>query len=135
MQKVTRGKAINYNFGATVHRVVTLDLGDGVFEPNSTKMRAQWVPRLGLLMEELRQAPSVLRLTYLADVEPESVVKARLKVLKKRLKEHWKEINSYQLTIETEVFWRHGGPVSLSGAQRRDSQKRSEATGNGGLSQ
>jgi hypothetical protein len=115
VRKVTRGKAINYNFGATVHRVVTLDLADGVFEPNSTEMRAQWAPRLGLLIQELRKAPSVLRLTYLADVEPESIVKARLKALKNRLKQHWKEINRYQLSIETEVFWRHGGPVSQGG--------------------
>jgi uncharacterized repeat protein (TIGR01451 family) len=117
VQRVTRGKAISFNFGATVHRVVTLDLADGVFEQNSTDMRQQWVPRLGLLMEELRKAPSVLRLTYLADVEPEGLVKARLKALKKNIIKHWKEVDSYQLTIETEVFWRHGGPVGKGGGQ------------------
>jgi hypothetical protein len=68
-----------------------------------------------LLMGELRKAPSVLRLTYLADVEPPWLVNARLNALKKRIKAHWKKINRYQLTIETEVYWRHGGPVSQGG--------------------
>jgi uncharacterized repeat protein (TIGR01451 family) len=120
VEKVTRGKAIRFNFGATVHRVVTLDLADGVFEQDSTELRAQWEPRLGLLLEELRKAPSVLRLTYLADVEPEGLVKARLKVLKKHLIQLWSQghgnqVDSYQLTIETEVYWRHGGPVGKGG--------------------
>jgi uncharacterized repeat protein (TIGR01451 family) len=122
VQKVTRGKAIRFNFGATVHRVVTLDLADGVFQPEATELRAQWEPRLGLLLEELRKAPSVLRLTYLADVEPEGLVKARLKVLKKRLIQLWSQgkgnqVDLYPLTIETEVFWRHGAPVRPSDRQ------------------
>jgi hypothetical protein len=117
VQRVTRGKAIRFNFGATVHRVVTLDLADGVFEQNSTDMRQQWVPRLGLLMEELRKAPSVLRLTYLADVESEGLVKARLNALKKRIIQYWNQVDSYQLTIETEVFWRHGAPVGKGGGR------------------
>jgi hypothetical protein len=116
VQRLTRGKAISFNFGATVHRVVTLDLADGVFEQDSTQLRAQWAPRLELSLKELRKAPSVLRLTYLADVEPEGLVKARLKELKKRIIQYWSQgdgnqVDSYELTIETEVFWRHGAPV------------------------
>jgi uncharacterized repeat protein (TIGR01451 family) len=121
VQRLTRGKAISFNFGATVHRVVTLDLADGVFEPDSTNMRSQWVPRLGLLLEELHKAPSVLRLTYLADVEKQSLVKARLKAVKKRIKQLWsqgKAEGSYPLTIEIEVFWRHGAPVNKGGFSR-----------------
>jgi hypothetical protein len=117
VQKVTRGKAIRFNFGATVHRVVTLDLADGVFQDNAIELRAQWEPRVGLLLDELRKAPSVLRLTYLADVEPEGLVKARLKALKKRLIQYWNQVDSYQLTIETEVFWRHGAPVGKGGGR------------------
>jgi len=105
-----------------------MDIADGVFEHDSPDMRPQWVPRLGLLLEELRKAPSVLRLTYLADVESPSLVKARLKALKRRLAERWKEFNSYELTIETEVFWRHGGPVSQGSSFRN-------GIGKGGLGQ
>jgi len=115
VERITRGKASNFNFGATLHHVVTLDLADGVFEHDSSEMRTQWVPRLGLLLEQLRKAPSVLRLTYLADVESESVVDARIDAMKDRILQRWKQIGSYPLTIETEVFWRHGGPVDRGG--------------------
>ncbi|MDW7644324.1 MAG: isopeptide-forming domain-containing fimbrial protein [Desulfuromonadales bacterium] len=113
VQRLTRGKTARFNYGATVHRVVSLDLAEGVFEPESTEMRLQWIPRIGLLVEELKKAPSVLRLSYLADVESEAIVRQRLKTLKQEIERHWKlSKGGYRLTIETEVFWRRGGPMS-----------------------
>ena len=62
-------------------------------------------------LEELKQAPSVLRLSYLADVEREGLVRERLKALKKEIARQWDRAGGgYQLSIETEVFWRRGGP-------------------------
>jgi len=83
-----------------------------VFEHDSDKLRSQWVSRIGLLITQLRKGPSVLRLTYLADVEDKSLVKDRIAALKDRIMARWKEVGSYQLSIETEIFWRHGGPVT-----------------------
>ena len=56
---------IRFNFGATIHRVVRIDIADGVFEPKTSELRLQWKPRIDQLLEELRRAPSVLRLSYL----------------------------------------------------------------------
>jgi hypothetical protein len=109
VQRVTRGKAIKFNFGATLHRVVRLDIADGVFEPGTTEMRPQWKPRIGMLLSELRKAPAVLRISYLADVEDPKVVKARTEAVKREIADRWEQEN-YQLTIETEIFWRRGGP-------------------------
>src|SRR5690606_3162067 len=67
VRRATRGKALEFNFGASIHRVVGLDLADAVFEPDSTEVRDLWKPRIDLLIEELRRAPAVLRLSYLAD--------------------------------------------------------------------
>ena len=50
-------------------------------------------------------------------MEPEGLVKARLKVLKKRIIQYWDQVDSYELTIETEVFWRHGAPVGKGGGR------------------
>lgn len=108
VQRATRGKMLRFNFGATIHHVVSLDIADGVFEPKDTKLRMQWQPRIGLLLKELRKAPSVLRLSYLADVEDKSLVEKRLKSLKKEITGKWD--GKYRLTIETEVFWRRGSP-------------------------
>ena len=112
MQRATRGKALRINFGASIHRVVGLDIADPVFEPDSTVMRDQWEPRLGMLLDELRKAPAVLRLSYVADLEPESLVNQRLDDLKKRIMDAWQQDGGdYELIVEPEVFWRLGGPV------------------------
>jgi fimbrial isopeptide formation D2 family protein/uncharacterized repeat protein (TIGR01451 family) len=108
VQRATRGKMLRFNFGATIHHVVSMDVADGAFEPNSTVLRMQWQPRIDLLLRELAKAPSVLRLSYLADVEKEGLVEKRLKALKKEIA--GKSNGGYRLTIETEVFWRRGSP-------------------------
>jgi uncharacterized repeat protein (TIGR01451 family)/fimbrial isopeptide formation D2 family protein len=114
VQRATRGKALRMNFGASIHRVVGLDIADAVFEPGSVVMRQQWEPRIGMLLDELKTAPSTLRLSYVADLEPESLVEQRLNLLKDRIATAWKEIDCcYELVIEPEVHWRLGGPVKL----------------------
>jgi uncharacterized repeat protein (TIGR01451 family) len=111
VQRATRGKALKINFGASIHRVVGLDVADAVFEPGTTEMRPQWRPRIGLLLEELKKAPSVLRLSYVADVEAESLVNHRLDTLKNDIMTAWQDMDCcYELVVEPEVFWRLGGP-------------------------
>src|SRR5262249_21310018 len=73
VERATRGKALRFDFGASIYHVVSLDLADAVFEPGSTEIRLQWRPRVELLLDELRKAPSVLRLSYVADVEDPQV--------------------------------------------------------------
>jgi hypothetical protein len=110
VKRATPGKALRFNFGASIQRVVGLDLADAVFEPGSTEMRPQWKPRIALLLEELQKAPAILRLSYVADVEDARLVVRRLAAVKKEVSEAWKALDSYQLTIESEVFWRRGAP-------------------------
>jgi hypothetical protein len=111
IQRATSGKALQVNFGASIHRVVSIDLLDAAFEPGTTEIRVQWRPRLKLLIEELRKAPAVLRLSYVADTEDAVLVKRRVEAVKRQLTEAWGAANEgYVLTIEPEVFWRRGAP-------------------------
>jgi uncharacterized repeat protein (TIGR01451 family) len=111
VQRATRGKSLKMNFGASIHRVVGLDLADAVFVPESIEMREQWRSRMGLLMVELEKGPAVLRLSYVADIESESLVERRLDSLKSQIMRDWEERNCcYQLVIEPEIYWRLGGP-------------------------
>ena len=111
VQRVTRGKMMKFNFGANIHRVVRLDLANGVFEPGSVELRPQWVSRIGMLIDELEKAPSILRLSYLAENESESEVEDRLDAMSDLLSDRWRKLNCcYKLTIEKEVFWRKGHP-------------------------
>jgi large repetitive protein len=91
--------------------VVAIDLLDAAFEPGKTEIRDQWRPRLNVLLVELRKAPAVLHLSYVADTEDEALVKRRVEAIKRQLTEAWSAANdSYVLTIEPEVFWRRGAP-------------------------
>jgi len=122
VERATRGKSLKFNFGASLHRVIGLDLADAVFEPGTTEMRAQWRPRLDMLMKELQKAPAILRLSYLADVENEQLVQRRLEAIKSEIASRWQSQNAnaaYQLTIEPEVFWRLGAPPQQAREESR----------------
>ena len=121
VQRATRGKALEFNFGASIHRVIGLDLADPVFEPGSVEIRPIWVPRLELLMTELRAAPAVLRLSYLADLEEPQLVEQRLDALRERIDTAWHATENccaYELAIEPEVFWRRGEPTDARERRR-----------------
>jgi uncharacterized repeat protein (TIGR01451 family) len=123
VKRATRGKALRFNFGASIHRVVGMDLADAVFEPGGTEIRIQWRPRLNLLLEELQKGPAILRLSYLADVEEEALVERRMEAVKKQVAEAWEAMNCcYQLTIEPEVFWRLGGPPGKPDVPRQEAR-------------
>jgi uncharacterized repeat protein (TIGR01451 family) len=111
VKRVTRGKAALFNFGASIYRVVGIDLSDAAFEPAKTDLRLQWRPRLDLLLGELQKGPAVLRLSYIADIEDAALVERRLDAIKQELIRKWTAVkDNYVLTIEPEVFWRRGGP-------------------------
>ncbi len=115
VQRATRGKALRINFGASIHRVVGLDIADAVFEPGTVQMRGQWLSRIDVLLGELQKAPSVLRLSYVADVEDEALVNRRLNLLKNDIMTAWENLDAdYELVVESEVFWRLGSPPEKS---------------------
>jgi uncharacterized repeat protein (TIGR01451 family) len=115
IKHATAGKALKFDFGASIYRVVAIDLSDAAFEPGSTEIRTQWKPRVDVLLSELRKARSVLRLSYVADTEDAGLVERRMQALKRQLTEAWDtEKDHYVLTIEPEVFWRRGAPPKRS---------------------
>jgi uncharacterized repeat protein (TIGR01451 family) len=115
IKHATAGKALKFDFGASIYRVVAIDLSDAVFEPGKTEIREQWRPRLEVLLGELRKAPSMLRLSYVADTEDASLVERRMQAVKRQLTEAWDaDKDRYMLTIEPEVFWRRGAPPKRS---------------------
>jgi hypothetical protein len=112
VQRAPRGKTRKFNFGASIHRVVGLDIADAVFEPETTEIRRQWEHRFGLLLDELQRGPAVLRLSYLADTESPDLVEKRLRSVKKRITAEWADLDCcYKLVVEPEVFWRLGAPA------------------------
>jgi large repetitive protein len=123
IHRATRGKALEFSFGASIHRVIGLDLADPVFEPGQIEIRDIWKPRIELLLKELRTAPAVLRLSYLADLEDPQLVDARLKALRLAIETAWQATEggpAYELDIEPDVFWRRGEPTDARERRRGD---------------
>lgn len=109
--RATRGKMLKFNFGAAIHRVVKLELSDGIFEPDTTEIRVQWRQRMDLLLGELKKSASILRLSYLAERERQGLVTERLDAVQREITQAWKQQRgSYDLSVETEIFWRTGAP-------------------------
>ena len=109
VERATRGKALTIDFGASIYRVVAIDLTDAAFEPDKTDIREPWRPRVDLLLQELHKAPAILRLSYLADTEDATLVERRVAAVKKQIEGGW-DASLYPLTIEPEIFWRKGAP-------------------------
>ena len=89
VKRASSGKALRFSFGASIHHVVGLDVADAVFEPDSVEMREHWKPRMGLLLQELRKRPAILRLSYLADLESAGLVERRVDALKREIERAW----------------------------------------------
>src|SRR5438552_11984575 len=99
IQRATSGKALQVNFGASIHRVVSIDLLDAAFEPGKTEIRVQWKPRFNLLVEELSKVPTVLRMSYVAETEDAALVKQRVEAFNRLTTEaRGSEKYSYVLT-------------------------------------
>jgi uncharacterized repeat protein (TIGR01451 family) len=104
--RLTAGKMTKLNFGASIGRVVRLDLRDEAFEAGSTELKKRWAEGIDQLIEVLGTEQSVLRLSYIdanADTE-EELVEERLKLMSELIKERWRERRGrYRLEIETRV--------------------------------
>lgn len=111
VKRVTRGKMSKFNFGASIHRVVRLDLGGSVFQASSRRLRDSMMPQMEAMLESLKGEASILRLSYLGRNESPELVEARLDWVRRWVDKRWSEMDCcYELVIETETFWRDGRP-------------------------
>ena len=101
--RLTRGKVSKLNFGATVHRVIRLELSDSAFLPNSDTLQPQWQQQLEALPDTLKLRPSVVRLSYQSGSDSPDLVSKRIATISKQIKGRWTALKGqYTLDIETE---------------------------------
>ena len=89
--RLTRGKMTKMNFGATVHRVIRIDVNDAAFEKEGVKLLAQWQQRIAGFETQLREKPSVVRIAYRQGTEPKSLVDKRIGTIRDMLQALWKK--------------------------------------------
>lgn len=103
--RLTAGKMAKLNFGATIHRVVRLDLGAAAFAKDGDTLLPRAAQELGTLFPILRERPSVLRLAYhLQPGEPRQQAERRLQALRQRIAKDWTDgCGCAPLPVETEI--------------------------------
>ncbi|EKF43847.1 parallel beta-helix repeat-containing transcriptional regulator AraC [Nitratireductor indicus C115] len=113
--RLTAGKASEFSFGASIGRVVRLDLTDEAFDRGMIELRPEWRERVSRLITVLDQEPSVLRLSYYGADSRSKLVARRLKAVRKLIADEWRNVGGrYRLEIETRA--ETGAPAStLSG--------------------
>lgn len=113
--RVTRGKMVKLNFGATVHKVLRLEVDARAFTPDSHQLSTQWNAQLEKLLQQLAERPTVLRIAYRMTDESKDVAQQRLKTLTQRIQDGYtqqaaqrkdknQEDDTPPLVIETESF-------------------------------
>jgi uncharacterized repeat protein (TIGR01451 family) len=108
--RTTRGKLVKLNFGATIHRIVRLELTDAAFQPGKAEPAAALMQAIERLPQTLRVKPSVVRLAYRNGGEAEGLIADRLRGVRERLERLWKEQGCcYTLVFEEEIFARAAG--------------------------
>jgi uncharacterized repeat protein (TIGR01451 family) len=101
--RLTRGKVTKLNFGATIHRVVRLELSDSAFLPNSDTLQPRWQKQMDALPDTLKLRPSVVRLAYQRGSDSTDLMQKRIDAIGKQIKARWTaRKGQYALDIETE---------------------------------
>ena len=101
--RLTSGKMSKLNFGATIHRVVRLDVTDAAFDADALK--PEWQAHIEKLPETLKDRPSVLRLAYKQGADGEAAAKKRLQAISAHLRALWEQKQCcHHLQIEEELI-------------------------------
>jgi uncharacterized repeat protein (TIGR01451 family) len=102
--RLTAGKMTELNFGASIGRVVRLDLTEEAFVAGDVELAELWKDGVDQLIDVLAEEQSVLRLTYLDPGSDPELAEARVKRTKALIAERWRQRKrSYPLEIETRV--------------------------------
>lgn len=101
--RLTRGKLTKLNFGATIHRVVRVEVNDAAFEAGSTELLPEWRTRIELLPRTLGTQPSVVRVAYV-DAADAKLAERRKQALIDRIRQQWEALHrEYPLHVEDEA--------------------------------
>ncbi|MPT46989.1 MAG: DUF11 domain-containing protein [Sphingobium sp.] len=100
--RLTRGKMVTMNFGATLGRVVRLDVTAAMFDGD--KVGDAFLGKVDALVVTLAQQPSVLRIAYGAQGEDQALIRNRIASLRTAIKDRWNGVKDrYRLIIEEET--------------------------------
>lgn len=101
--RLSQGRLVKANFGASIHRVVRLDLTPDAFD--GKKLKPGYQEQMGNVMQALHAEPSILRIAYRLPVgEKPKEARQRIKSVTKWVKKNWEPQECcYDLQLEEEI--------------------------------
>ena len=100
--RVTAGILTEMNFGASIGRVVDIDLTGSAFDADH-RPTAELFNGLDGLLAQVKDTPSILRISYFTNGESASVANGRLDALESVIRDKWRNVGNYRLVIERTV--------------------------------
>lgn len=101
--RITRGKLATLNFGATIHRVVRVEVSDAAFDAGSLQLKADWKARVSALVRTLEERPTVVRVAYGQGADA-ALAKRRTRELVREIRKQWEALHCcYALSVEDEA--------------------------------
>jgi uncharacterized repeat protein (TIGR01451 family) len=100
--RVTAGIMTEMNFGASIGRVVDIDLTASAFAVDHAPS-AELLNGLDGLLAQVSDTPSILRISYFTNGEGAAVANARLDALEDVIRDKWRRVGNYRLVIERTV--------------------------------
>jgi uncharacterized repeat protein (TIGR01451 family) len=110
--RLTAGKVSKLNFGASIDRVVRIELGAGAFD--SIALRPEVQQRIAAVLATLEGQASIVRLAYEAVDETDDLIEVRMQAAKSAIEAIWAaDAEKYPLRIEEDIV-RSARPDMLS---------------------
>jgi uncharacterized repeat protein (TIGR01451 family) len=102
--RVTRGKVVKLNFGATIAHEVKLDLSAKAFDEGTSELKSKWIAGLDKLVDVLNKKKATLKIVYHSKGEPRDLAEERLAAVQETITFAWEnDKRSYSLVVTTAV--------------------------------
>ena len=102
--RITAGKMSKLNFGATIHRVVRIEVSDAAYQAEDIRLKPEWEARVAQLPQSLRDRPSVVRIAYAPGTADRKLVARRKRALMEQIRQQWEKLHCcYPLQVEDET--------------------------------
>ncbi|WP_333815249.1 DUF7507 domain-containing protein [Tabrizicola sp.] len=114
VMRLTPGKMVEMNFGASIGKVVRIDLNANAFvsEGGSAALAPGLVAGIGKLLPQIAGEAPTLRLSYFiaknADAAGVKRAKALMDLVERHIRREWREVGRTKLTIEKTVVRNDG---------------------------
>lgn len=100
--RLTGGKVVKLNFGASISRLVKLELNGRVFEHGTATLLPKWEAGLDRLVTALEAETSVLEITYRGTGD--ALARQRLRAVKDAINRRWRTVPGYyDLAIDARI--------------------------------